>query len=142
MHLAEGREPLAVVTAKEEVDALIGVYAEELPDSLDGEDLRVGELWRRAALANATILDLVVNEAEDSDDEGVKIHEKTSVLFDAIGLTPSVRGSSLSLKSSKKPAHEVSYSYRRYDLAGSHYLFSDGRGEPEGPPRKLTQPEG
>ncbi len=44
MYLAEGGEPSAVVTAKEEVDVFVGIEAEELPDELDGEDLRVGEL--------------------------------------------------------------------------------------------------
>jgi hypothetical protein len=46
MNLAEGREPFTVVTPKEEMDGLLGVYAEELCDDLDGDDLRVGELRR------------------------------------------------------------------------------------------------
>ena len=117
MNRAEGGEPLRVVPAEEEVDVLVGVEAEELAHDLDGKDLRVGDLRRRAALANAKILDPVVYEAEDGHDEGAKIHKKkkkkkTSVPFGAIGLTPSVRGSSLSLKSSKKRAHGVTYGER------------------------------
>ena len=40
---------------------------------------RVGELRGRTALANAKILEPVVYEAEDGNDEGAKIHKKTSV---------------------------------------------------------------
>ena len=36
VHLTEGREPLAVVAAEEEVDALVGVHPEELANDLDG----------------------------------------------------------------------------------------------------------
>jgi hypothetical protein len=104
--LAEGREPLGVVAAEEEeeVDALVGVYAEELSDDLDGEDLRVGRLRSGTTLADATPFKAVVHEAEDGHDEGAKIHkEKTSVTFGAIGLTPSVgRRSSLWHKSSRE----------------------------------------
>jgi hypothetical protein len=107
MHLLESAEPLCVVPSEEEVDALVGVEAEELSDYLDGEDFRVGELGRRTALANATIFEPIVDEAEDGHDEGAKIHKKASIPFGAIGLTPSVRGSSPSLKSSKKRAHGV-----------------------------------
>jgi hypothetical protein len=108
MNRAEGGEPLSVVPTEEEVDVFIGVYAEELADDLDGKDLGIGDLGGRTALADAKILDSVVYETEDGHDEGAKIHKKkTSVAFDAVGLTPSVRGSSPSLKSSKKLAHGV-----------------------------------
>ena len=52
----------------------------------------------------------VVDKAEDAHDEGAKIHKKkTSVMFGAIGLTPSVGRSSLWLNPSpEKLAHEVS----------------------------------
>ena len=108
MDLVEGGEPPSVVPAEEEVDALVGVYAEELSDYLEGENLRVRKLWRRAALTNAATLEPVVDKAEDGDDEGAKIHEKTSVTFSVVGLTPSVGRSSLWLKSSNKLAHGVS----------------------------------
>jgi hypothetical protein len=100
MDLKKCGEPFAVVPSEEEVECLVSIYAEELSDHFDGEDLRVGELGRSAALAKAAILEVVIDEAEDSDDEGAKIHEKTSVTFAAIGLTPSVGRSSLWLKSS------------------------------------------
>lgn len=74
MHFAEGREPLAVMSPEVAKDRLVGVEPQEFPYDLDGEDLCVGELWSGTALANATILDLLVHEAEESDDEGVKIH--------------------------------------------------------------------
>ena len=109
MNRAEGGEPLRVVPAEEEVDVLVGVEAEELAHDLDGKDLRVGDLRRRAALANAKILEPVVYEAEDGYDEGAKIHKKTPVAVRCYWAdTASVRGSSLSLKSSKKLAHGVS----------------------------------
>lgn len=109
MHSAEGGEPFVVVSSEEEVDAFVGVYAEELADHFDGKYLRVGKPWSGTALANAATLDAVVDEAEDRDDEGAKIHKKkTSVTLGAIGLTPSVGRSSLWLKPSKKLAHRVS----------------------------------
>ncbi len=104
MDLAEGGEPLCVVAAEEEVDALVGVYAEELADDLDGEHLRVGKLWGGTALAVAPLapFEPVVHQAEDGHDEAAKIQEKTSMTFGAIGLTPSVGRSSLLLKPSKE----------------------------------------
>jgi hypothetical protein len=56
VYLAEGGEPLAVVTAEKEVDALVGVEPQELPDDLDGEDLGVGELGRGSALTDTPSL--------------------------------------------------------------------------------------
>jgi len=84
MDLAKGREPLGVVPLEEEVDALVGVEAEELAyDDLDGEDLRVRELGRRAALAVAPLatLEPVVDEAEDGDDEGAKRSTGEGLLY-------------------------------------------------------------
>src|SRR5918995_2364848 len=100
----EGRKPFAVVSAEEEVDTLVGVYAEELSDDFYGEDLCVGELRSRTAPADATLLlEPVVYEAEDGHDEGAKIHKKkTSVTLGAIGLTPSVGRSSPWLNSSRE----------------------------------------
>jgi hypothetical protein len=56
VYLAEGGEPLAVVTAEKEVDALVGVEPQELPDDLDGEDLGVGELGSGSALTDTPSL--------------------------------------------------------------------------------------
>jgi hypothetical protein len=58
--LAEGREPLGVVATEEEVDALVGVYAEELSNHFDGEDLRVRKLRSGTALADAMPFEPVV----------------------------------------------------------------------------------
>jgi len=38
---AKCREPVAVVAAEVLVEALVGIDAEELPDTLDGQDLTV-----------------------------------------------------------------------------------------------------
>ena len=111
MYLAEGGEPLRVVPPEEEVDALVGVYPQKLSDDLHGKHFGVRELRRRAALADTVALDSVIHEAEDRDDESVKIHKKkkTSVTFGAIGSTPNVGRSSLWFKPSRKLAHGVSY---------------------------------
>jgi hypothetical protein len=56
------------------VDALVGVESQELSDDLYGENLRVGGLRGGAALApECRVFEPVVDEAEDSHDEGAKI---------------------------------------------------------------------
>ena len=77
MDLQELGEPFRVVAGEELVDALVGIYAQELPDHLHGDDLRVGELGRRAAPTVAPLAspEQVVQHAEDAHDEGVKIHD-------------------------------------------------------------------
>ena len=65
MYLSEGGEPFAVVPSKEEVDALAGVYPQELAYDFDGNHFGVRELRRRAALADTVALDSVIHEAED-----------------------------------------------------------------------------
>jgi len=66
VYLVEGREPLGVVPSEEEVDGLVGVDAEELPDHFDGEHLGVGELGGRSTLAQRSpLFESVVDEAED-----------------------------------------------------------------------------
>jgi hypothetical protein len=59
VHLGEGGEPLGVVPSEEEVNALVGIDAEELADYLYGENLRVRELWSGTTLADGSLLDLV-----------------------------------------------------------------------------------
>ncbi len=93
--LAEGREPFAVVAAEEEVDALVGVEAEELTDDLHGQHFGVGELGGGSAASGAPPLEVVVHEAEDGHDEGAKIHEKTSFALRSVWSLPSVGRSSL-----------------------------------------------
>jgi hypothetical protein len=108
MHLPEGGKPFALVPSEVAVECLVGVYAEELSYDLYGEDLRVGELWGRAALTNAASLESVVYEAEDVDDKGAKIHEGRPPLGRLVWSLPSVRRSSLWFKPSMKLAHGVS----------------------------------
>ena len=108
MYLAEGGEPFSVVTAEKEVDALVGVESQELPDDLDGEDLGVGELGGGSALTDTPSFELIVYQTEDSYDEGAKIRErKTSFCSRWIGAPPRVGRSSTLLKLSRKPAHGV-----------------------------------
>jgi hypothetical protein len=82
MDLAKSWEPFAVVSAEEEIDSFVGVYAEKLSDDLYGADLSVGELRSGTALADAAPFEPVVDKAEDGHDEGAKIHKKkkTSVM--------------------------------------------------------------
>jgi hypothetical protein len=110
MHSPEVREEVGVVAP--EVSEEFGVFVEpqELADDLDGENFRVVERWGGSPFSEAPeVLESVVDEAEDRDDEGAKIHKKTSAASSgAIGSTPSVGGSSVLLKSSNKLAHGVS----------------------------------
>jgi hypothetical protein len=77
-----GGEPLAVVTAEKEVDALVGVEPQELPDDLDGEDLGVGELRGGPALTEpAPCFELIIHQTEDSYDEGAMFHESEDLLL-------------------------------------------------------------
>src|SRR5215217_750062 len=98
MHLPEVRKEFGVF-----------VEPEELTDDLDSQYFRVTERGSESALSEAPeVLESVIYEAEDRDDEGAKIHKKTSAASSgAIGSTPSVGGSSVLLKSSKKLAHGV-----------------------------------
>ena len=57
------------------VEALLGVYPQELPDDLYRQDLGVGELGIRATLAQLLSLEPIINEAENGDDEGAKIQK-------------------------------------------------------------------
>jgi hypothetical protein len=108
MYLTQSGEPFTVVTAEKEVDSLVGVEPQELPDDLDGEDLGVGELGGGSALTDTPSFEPIIYQTEDSDDQGAKIHErKTSFCSRWIGAPPRVGRSSLWLKSSKKPAHGV-----------------------------------
>ena len=105
--LSKGGEPLGVVPSEEEVDGLVGVETEELAYDFDGENLRVGELRGGTALTYTPSLEPIVYEAEDADDEGVKIHEGSPPLRWLVWSLPSVGRSSLSFKPSRKLAHGV-----------------------------------
>ena len=74
VHSAQSREPLAVVTSKVGVKVLLGVYPQELAHHLDGQNFGVAKLGRRTTLARRFLsLDPIVGQAENGDDEGVKI---------------------------------------------------------------------
>jgi hypothetical protein len=108
--LKEGREPLAIVASEVAVERQIGIDAEELAYHLDGEDLGVGELRSRTALSDASIFfsKPVVDETEDGNDEGVKIHERRPPSLRSVWAPPSVERSSPLFNRSRKLAHGVS----------------------------------
>jgi hypothetical protein len=87
----EGREPLTVVPPEVGVKALLGVYAEELADDLDGQHLGVGELRSRTAAAWRLLLpEPIVRQTEHGCDEGIKIHEREPPLQCWLRAPPSV----------------------------------------------------
>ena len=51
MHRAQAWEEVAEVTAEIGIQPAIGIDAEEFFDRFNGQDLAIGEGWRRAALA-------------------------------------------------------------------------------------------
>jgi hypothetical protein len=109
MHTSEVREEVGVVVPEVRKEFCVFVEPQELPNDLDSQYFRVAERGSGSALSEASeVLESVIYEAEDRDDEGAKIHKKTSAGSGAIGSTPSVGGSSVLLKSSKKLAHGVS----------------------------------
>ena len=76
------------------------VESQELTDDLDGNDLRVRERRGGSACFEAPeVGDAVVDETEDGDDEGVKIHEGGDLLLGSAGLgTTERREVSLSIQ--------------------------------------------
>jgi len=67
---------LRVVPSEVAVEWLVGVDAKEFSDDLDGENLRIGELWDGAALADTSSFEVIVRQTQDGYDEGAKIHER------------------------------------------------------------------
>jgi hypothetical protein len=109
MYLPEVREEVGVVAPEVHKEFGVFVEPEELTYELDSQYFRVAERGSGSALSEAAeVLESLIYEAEDRDDEGAKIHKKTSAASGAIGSTPSVGGSSVLLKSSKILAHGVS----------------------------------
>ncbi len=110
MHSPEVQEEVVGVVAPEVLKEFrVFVKPQKLADNLDGEYFRVAERGGGSAPSQAPeFLESVVYEAEDGNDEGAKIHEKTSAVSGAIESTLSVGMSSVLLKSSKKLAHGVS----------------------------------
>jgi hypothetical protein len=85
------------------------VHPQKLAYDLDGDDLGVAERWSGSATSETSeILDAVVDEAEDADNEGVKIHWKRPPSLRLVWAPPSVRRSPLLFNRSEKLAHGVS----------------------------------
>jgi hypothetical protein len=97
MHASEVREEVSVVSPEVGKEFCVLVYPQKLAYDLDGEHFGVAQRWGRSATSETSeVLEAVVDEAEDRDDEGAKIHnKKTSVTSGATGSTPSVGRSSL-----------------------------------------------
>ena len=72
----EGGEPLALMLPEVVKDRLVGVEPRELSDDLDGEDLRVRKFRQWTTRSEMSVFGSVVDEAEDGDDEGAKVHWK------------------------------------------------------------------
>jgi hypothetical protein len=112
MHEAEAWEEVSVVAPEVGKELRIFVEPQELTDELDGEHFRIPERrWGGSSAPSEApeVGDTVVYEAEDGDDEGVKIRKKTSsTSLRCYWSTPSVGRYYLWFKPSKKRAHGVS----------------------------------
>ena len=82
----------------------------ELSDDLYSEDLCIGELGSGTAPSEALIFDLIIDEAEDRNDEGVKIHLRRPPLRPVLLDQRRAYGGLLFGSSpQKKHAHGISY---------------------------------
>jgi hypothetical protein len=91
------------VTPEVGEEVLLGVESQELAYDLDGQDLRVGELRLRTALAQLGFsFEPVVDEAENGDDEDAKIHERRPPSLRLVWSLPSVRRSRSLFNPSRK----------------------------------------
>ena len=108
MHTCEVREEVGVVAAEVQKECPIFIESQELTNYLDGEHFRVRKRRSRFARSETPeVSDAVVDEAEDGNDEGAKIHKRRPPLRWLVWSLPSVGRSSLSFKPSRKLAHEV-----------------------------------
>jgi hypothetical protein len=100
MHASEVREEVGVVASEVGKEFCVFVYPQKLADDLDGEQFRVAERGSRSACSEAPeVSGVVVYEAEDGYDEGVKIHESGDLLVASVGLgTTERREVSLSIQ--------------------------------------------
>jgi hypothetical protein len=109
MHPQEIGEQMSVVAPKVGKEFCIFIESQKLANDFDGDDFRVAESRSGSTCSERPeFSDAVVDETEDCDDEGVKIHRRRPPLRRLVWTLPSVGGSSLSFKSSKKLAHGVS----------------------------------
>jgi hypothetical protein len=109
MHPQEIGEQMSVVAPKVGKEFCIFIESQKLANDFDGDDFRVAESRSGSTCSERPeFSDAVVDETEDGDDEGVKIHQRRPP-FASVGLDATERrGSSLSFKSSMKLAHGVS----------------------------------
>ncbi len=108
MHPPQVREEVGVMAPEVGKDLRVFVESQELSDDLDGEDLRVAQRGGRSALSEISeVSDAVVDETEDGNDEGARIHERRPPLRWLVWALPSVGRSSLWFKPSMKLAHGV-----------------------------------
>jgi len=91
---------VGVVTPEVVKELRIFAESQELADDLDGDDFRVAECCGGSTCSEAPELsDVVVDEAEDGADEGVKMHESGDLLLAWVGLgTTERREVSLSIQ--------------------------------------------
>jgi len=100
---------MGVVAPKVRKEFCIFIESQKLANDLDGENFRVAERWSGSTCSERTeFSDAVVDEAEDADDEGAKIHGRRSPLRRLVWSLPSVGRSSLWFKPSRNLAHGVS----------------------------------
>jgi hypothetical protein len=90
------------VAAEVLVQAGVGVDAQELPDTLDGQHLAVGQGGLGTTLAKTLAGQPLVDQVEHGDDEGRNIHGKTLVRC-GDGVTSSVRGSIRPIQQTRTP---------------------------------------
>jgi hypothetical protein len=110
MHPQEVREVVSVVTPEVGKELRLFIESQKLADDLDGDDFRVAERWGGSACSEAPeVSDVVVDEAEDGDDEGVKIHESGDLLlaWAEVWAPPSVGRSRSLFNRPEKLAHGV-----------------------------------
>jgi hypothetical protein len=73
---AQGGEPVAPVAAEVLVQTLVGIDAEELPDTRNGQDFTVGQDRVGAALAQPPTGQPVVDQAVHRDEQRRSIHAR------------------------------------------------------------------
>ncbi len=89
MNTSYGRKRLGVVATEVGVDALVGIYPQELVDDLHDEHLTICKGGFGSAPSDAPHFSgSVVGQAEDANDEGAKIHCATTSSFFFIDETP------------------------------------------------------
>ena len=83
---------MGVVAPEVGKELRVFIESQKLADDLDGDDFRVAERWGGSACSEAPEVGyMVVYEAEDGDDEGVKIHESGDLLLAWVGLSTTER---------------------------------------------------